>query len=101
MSPRNAHLLALGVLIVPAATFGGAMAIKADTSGSFLSGIGVLLGIGILLGCVVYALVSTLLVWRLAHSTRQAVLVHVGLVALVATATLGPPLAQLLLSSGR
>jgi len=99
--PRDAHLVALGILTVPAAVFGGAMAIKSDTSGSFLSGIGVLLGIGILLGCLVYALVSSLLVWRLAHSARQAVLVHVGLFALVGTAVFGPRLVQMLYDSVR
>jgi hypothetical protein len=99
--PRDAHLLALGVVTAPAAIFGATTAIESDASGSLLSAIGVVLGIGILLGCVVYALVSSLLVWRLARSARQALLVHAGLVALVGTAVLGPRLVQMLLSAVR
>jgi hypothetical protein len=90
MKPRTAHLLILALVVLVPAGYGAWLAIVSDASGSFASGIGVAVGLGIVLACLTYALISSLLVWRLADTARRVVLVHAALIGVAAAAFFMP-----------
>ncbi len=79
MKPRTAHLLFLGLLALPAICFGGFLTLNGLDSHTLGSGISVALGAVAVGAGLFYALVSSLLVWRLGDSARRVAAVHGGL----------------------
>lgn len=76
MKPRSAHLLFLALLALPPICVGFFLALKGLSSHAEASVIVVALGAGIGCAGLVYAVVSSLLVWRLGNSAPRVVAVH-------------------------
>ena len=85
MKPRTIHLLILAVLLAAPSGFGVYLFVKGENSHSDLSGIAVAAGLALLAGSALYALLSSLLVWKLGTTPRRVFGVHGGLFLTAAT----------------
>ena len=86
MKPRTIHLLILCVLCVVPTCLGAALAVKASGSHSEFSAIDVAIGLGLITASVLYAAISSLLVWKLAPTPKRVFAVHGGIFCAVAAA---------------
>lgn len=83
MKPRTIHLLILSVLCVAPAGLGIFFVVKGETSHNEFAALGVALGLGLLGASAFYALVSSLLVWKLGESPSRVWVVHGGIIGSV------------------
>lgn len=85
MKPRTAHLIILSLLCLAPAGVGTFFAIKGERSHSDLSGIAVALGLALIGASVIYAGVSSLLVWKLGTTPARVIGVHAGIFGVAMT----------------
>ena len=84
MKPRTLHLIILFLLCGVPALAGGVVAIIDSEKHSEFAPLGVALGLVIVAASALYAVISSLLVWKLAKSPRAVFAVHGGLLLTLA-----------------
>lgn len=83
MKPRTIHLLILSVLCVAPALLGVFFVIKGEASHNEFAALGVALGLALLGASAFYALVSSVLVWKLGTIPSRVWAVHGGIIGSV------------------
>lgn len=83
MKPRTIHLLILAVLCVAPALLGVFFVIKGEGSHNEFAAIGWALGLGLLGASGLYALVSSVLIWKLGQTPSRVWAVHGGIIGSV------------------
>lgn len=80
MKPQTVHLLVLSVSSVLPAAAGAFFVVTGASSHSELSPLAELIGGAMVLGAALYAIVSSLLVWKLGSTISRVLQIHAGLV---------------------
>jgi hypothetical protein len=76
VTPRFLHSCILIALVMPAAVFGWNVWSRAEGSGSYLSGLGVVIGAGIFGAAVLYAALTTAIVLKKITTWKGVVVLH-------------------------
>jgi hypothetical protein len=98
MKPRTAHVLTLSLLCLGPIGFGTFLTIKGEKSHSDLSGIATAAGLALIGASVLYALISSVLVWKLGTTPARVIGVHGSIIGLSGGLFLGSRLLSMVAS---
>jgi hypothetical protein len=98
MKPRTTHLIILALLCLAPTGFGAFLAWKGEQSHADISGVAVALGLALIGASVLYAGVSSALVWKFGATPARVIGVHGTIIGLSVMLFIGSRLLSMVAS---
>lgn len=98
MKPKTAHLIILSLLCLAPTGLGAFLAWKGEQSHADISGVAVALGLALVGASVLYAGVSSALVWKFGSTTARVIGVHGSIIGISGVLFLGARLLSMVAS---